>query len=207
MEITVTVELTQAQKAELDATFKTGAYIEGFFYAQQLPDAEGVEGTCHSIPLLGYYGSWAEPTMFEHTSFVDRLYGTGLASYSGYKAQNALVLSYPGSDVLYYATGNPYVTEDVYPAGREAISTGTTLVGESVSLIRNPSAACILITNGDGKILYQKLCSGQAIASFCNRGTWMMTNTDLYPEPDRGGAGGQGGRRAHGQPDCAAGVL
>ncbi len=60
-EVQVTVTLTQAQKEALEERFVNGAYVEGFVFAQQLPTAEGVEGTVHSIPVLGFYGNWSDP--------------------------------------------------------------------------------------------------------------------------------------------------
>lgn len=57
LENTVQLQLTDQQKAQLDENYKNGAYVEGFLFAQQLPTAEGLGGTCHSIPVLGFYGN------------------------------------------------------------------------------------------------------------------------------------------------------
>ncbi len=37
---------------------------------------EGAAGTSHSIPVLGYYGSWSEPSMYDVGSLIDSIYGT-----------------------------------------------------------------------------------------------------------------------------------
>ena len=56
--VTVNIALTAEQKAALDRDYSVGAYLEGYVFAQERTSAEGVSGTCHSIPVLGFYGSW-----------------------------------------------------------------------------------------------------------------------------------------------------
>lgn len=49
----------------MTADYSVGAYLEGYVFAQERTSAEGVSGTCHSIPVLGFYGSWTASSMFE----------------------------------------------------------------------------------------------------------------------------------------------
>ena len=50
-----------------------GAYVEGYVFANEVSSKEGVEGTSHSIPVLGYYGNWTDASMFDVGSFIQYL--------------------------------------------------------------------------------------------------------------------------------------
>ena len=102
LEITVQLQLTDQQKAQLDESYKNGAYVEGFLFAQQLPTAEGLGGTCHSIPVLGFYGNWSDPSMYDHGTFIGRLYGDTTMPYAGYDVTNSLNLQYAGRSGAYH---------------------------------------------------------------------------------------------------------
>lgn len=83
-EIQVELALTQAQKTRLNEAYSAGAYVEGYLYAQQLPTAEGVEGTVHSIPVLGFYGNWTDASMFDVGSYtILPVWGRGADSVPG----------------------------------------------------------------------------------------------------------------------------
>ena len=41
------------------ASDSTGTYVEGYVYTDALSSDEGELGDSHSIPVLGYYGSWS----------------------------------------------------------------------------------------------------------------------------------------------------
>ena len=153
-EVEVTVTLTQAQKEALEERFVSGAYVEGFVFAQQLPTAEGVEGTVHSIPVLGFYGNWSDPSMFEKGTYIDSLYGNSVPTYYHEENPNYVGLKYAGDRVEYKYAVNPYCVEEAYPEGRAAISSETTIFRQSWSLIRNAAAITTVITNQDGECLY-----------------------------------------------------
>ena len=53
------------------ASDNTGTYVEGYVYADEVASAEGVKGDSHSIPVLGYYGSWTDPSMFDIGSYLE----------------------------------------------------------------------------------------------------------------------------------------
>ena len=60
-----TLTLTGEQKAKLDANFVNGAYVEGFVSVTPLATAEGLLAPEHTIPVLGFYGNWSDPSMFD----------------------------------------------------------------------------------------------------------------------------------------------
>lgn len=59
-------------RSALNTSYPTGAYVEGYVRVQGLATDEGAAGTSHSIPVLGYYGSWSEPSMYDVGSLIDR---------------------------------------------------------------------------------------------------------------------------------------
>ena len=63
-------------RSALNTSYPTGAYVEGYVRVQGLATDEGAAGTSHSIPVLGYYGSWSEPSMYDVGSLIDSIYGT-----------------------------------------------------------------------------------------------------------------------------------
>ncbi len=166
VQIQVTVKLTEEQKAELNENYPSGAYLEGFFFARELSSVEGEEGVTHSIPLLGFYGNWSDPSMFDKTTIIDSYYGDETVTYLGNEKINALAVKYPGDSNGYYFIGNPYFVEETYPAERAAISAGSTLYQYRISLIRNAGAVMAVITNEDGDILWTGSVQDQVNAAF-----------------------------------------
>ncbi len=164
--VQVTAQLTDGQMAELDAGYPNGAYIQGYFFADEFSSEEGVEGTTHSIPMLAFYGNWSDPSMFDKTTFVDSYYGDDSITYLGNDRINVLAIKYPGDPTGYYFVGNPYFVEDEYPAERAAISTGSTLYQYQMSLIRNAGAVMAVVTDDAGDILYTGPVMDQVNAAF-----------------------------------------
>lgn len=186
--VTVTLELalTEDQKAALNESYENGAYLEGYIFVKELPTAEGVEGTAHSIPLLGFYGNWSDPSMFDHATILERLYGLGYnePNYVGPATTNSLAVRYPGDSNAYYYTVNPLGTEDTYPAGREAISAGTTIVQITQTMIRNAAGLVMVVTNDKGDFLYMGDLNTQVVGAFyyTNAGSWYNPSLTYSPQ-------------------------
>lgn len=192
LEISVKVELTEAQKAEFHENYPKGAYVEGFLYASQMATAEGVRGTVHSIPLLGFYGNWTDPSMFDHSTYIGRFYGDTQSPYvpdwydngSQYipvedPTKNSLTLLYDGEIFEDYHIGNPYGLEDSYPAGREAISPKTAIFQQRTTLIRNAAVTVMVVRDQNGRFLYMGEPTAQDLSAFYyeNAGYWKNIST------------------------------
>lgn len=64
-EISVTLELSSAEKKYIDKNFKNGMYVEGFL--QLLSETSG---QCDlNLPFMGFYGDWAAAPMLDYTAF------------------------------------------------------------------------------------------------------------------------------------------
>ena len=159
-QVTVTLTLTEDQKAYLDEYYVNGAYVEAFVYADAIADAEGVDGTTHSIPVLGFYGNWTDPSMFEHGSV--QTHATGEEIYDPYTDNyntNSLSVEYardPG--YYYYLGGNPVVADSVYHPERNAFNNknGDKIIDLEINTIRNAYNSRLTVTNTTtGEVLRQ----------------------------------------------------
>ncbi len=190
-EVTVTITIAEEDQALLDTYYTAGAYIEGYIYAESLTSDEGEIGTCHSIPMLAYYGNWSDPSMYDKGSYWDfvsgaetrvpYLYGTnGIGG-------NMLLLapSYdPTNDYIF--GGNPVVADETYMPERDAISTtnGDELSGVAFTAIRNAAALYVQMWNAEtGELLIREAVNTDGgIPSayyYVNGGYWVNTQYTL----------------------------
>ena len=161
--IHVTVNVT-LDKSTLDAYDEasdgTGTYIEGYVYASELTSAEGVLGTVHSIPVVGYYGGWTDSSMFDVGSYIDYFVSNeeDRASYmynrtSASLRYQSLLLQDKGENDTYNFGGNPYISENFYDPERDSVNTNATLInGIGFTAIRNFSASRAVIRDEEGNI-------------------------------------------------------
>ena len=159
-EVTVTLTLTEEEKEYLNEIYVNGAYIEAFVYATAVADAEGAQGTSHSIPVLGFYGNWTDPSMYEVGTV--QTYATGEEtrdSYTGMTEVNTMSVEYaadPG--YVYYLGGNPVVTDSVYRPERNAFNNknGDKIYDLTIDTIRNIYNSRLTATNtATGEVLRQ----------------------------------------------------
>ena len=156
-----------------EASDNTGTYVEGYVYADEVASAEGVKGDSHSIPVLGYYGSWTDPSMFDIGSYLEYheaktesrvpymyIYNKNATKYQ------ALTVQYAGDSGMYYFGGNPYMDE-TYDPNRAAINPDTTVFARATfSLIRNSADARVTITGENGNVYYDKESGSPASSAF-----------------------------------------
>ena len=167
--VVVTAKLTEDQKATLNNKYPNGAYIEGFVFAKG--DVE------HSIPVLGFYGNWSDPTMFG-ASYTDTLYGNIRKPYFGDAETNNLVVSRDGE--LFLHTGNPYVLEESYPAGKAAVRSSDILDSYRLTLLRNAAAMMLTIQDENGNEVYNSGVSNLKHGAYyyVNGSEWRNTSAD-----------------------------
>ena len=163
------------------ASDNTGTYVEGYVYADEVASAEGVKGDSHSIPVLGYYGSWTDPSMFDIGSYLEYHEAKTESRVPYMYAYNknatkyqALAVQYAGDSGMYYFGGNPYV-EETYDPNRAAINPDTTVFARATfSLIRNSADARVTITGENGNVYYDKASGSPAAGAYyySNGGSW-----------------------------------
>lgn len=187
--VTISVsEATATALAELGHT--NGFYVEGYVYAKPQATAEGVQDVTHSIPLLGWYGNWTDPSMFDTGSYIDFYYGNDVRPshifdhlYSGNSTyKNFLAMLSSDSLYPYLFTGSPYGDES-YNEERNAINLSadrdTEIYGIYPTMIRNSADFDLVVTDQDGKVWYQDDYEGSAlIGNFYYNTYWADLTTE-----------------------------
>ncbi len=64
------VPLTEEEKADLNAKFKNGTYVEGFIILTDASEAEEKNPQI-GLPFLAYYGDWTDAPIFDSALWVD----------------------------------------------------------------------------------------------------------------------------------------
>lgn len=181
--VAVDVALTEQEKEQLNRLYTAGTFIEGYTYVQPVSTEEGVfVDVEHSIPVLGYYGNWSDPSMFDRMGYVDLLYFQKLGKlpeklpYSG-GMWNVLGVMYPDMASPYPIIGNPYMVEEQFPADRLAINKDTTVYAYFTTLIRSAAAMTGFITDEAGNVLYGGRVEKQLFPAYYlpDSGTWWNT--------------------------------
>ena len=165
-----------------------GAYVEGYVFANEVSSAEGVEGTSHSIPVLGYYGNWTDASMFDVGSYIQYHYGMEtrppymLAAIQQAAQLQSLTIKYKGVDDSYALGGNLYVDDGFYDADRYSINPEAAKISDIYfSLIRNAANGRITVTGEDGTEYLNKETQTQIVGAyyFSNQKTWMQVQSGL----------------------------
>ena len=183
--VRVRMTLTAAARAELDAENPKGAFVQAFVYARGVADAEGNEGTVHSIPVLAFYGDWSEPSMYDRGTLMELAYGTSNTAPYLYDVigpyGNALAIDF-GDGKEYYYGGNPVLDDDTYIPERNAFNSqdASRLTEQGFTLIRGAGAARIQVTNADTGEVYFERQLGELYPAYYNPGYGQWENRVQY---------------------------
>ncbi|MBR0417173.1 MAG: S8 family serine peptidase [Firmicutes bacterium] len=155
-----------------------GAYVEGYIFAREIDSEDGAKGVQHSVPVLGYYGSWDEPPMKDMGSAVEYEYGLEYRTpympndieeqvgVQGIRVYNSAL------DVTYIAGGNPVITDDTYKPERTAISSSASIAGARYTLVRNSAGYRFVLYDEDGAVINEKAVTTLEEAAFVYNGEW-----------------------------------
>ena len=184
--VTVNVSIPAAWKNVIDYYYPNGTYLQGYVYAESTASAEGVEGTSHSIPVLGFYGNWSDASMYDKGSYTDYAYGLETRApylYSNLQQgkTNGLLIKYADTpSKQYWFGGNPYVDDDVYMPERDAISAvnGDVISSMMFTLIRNAAQVNFRVKDANsGELYLDESVASNLISAYyyANGGTWKST--------------------------------
>ena len=179
--VDVTMKLTDACKAYLNENYPVGAYVEAFVYA--VP----AEGVVHSVPVLGFYGSWTDSSMYDVGSWLEYNYNTETRAPYLYNEtdiyNNYFTVSYEGSSDEYLFGGNPIVEEAQYLAKRAAFNNknGNLLEKVNFSLIRNAANLQVEVVNNKSGQMIDSQEYGQTDGAYywINGGLWQNTEYNI----------------------------
>lgn len=162
------------------ASRENGGYVEGFTYITCVSESE--DGVLldveHSIPFLGFYGSWTDAGMTDPISELDRYYPNEKVSYFDNSSKtNYMEVRYPGKTSRYVFTGNPYIAEDEFPYGRLAINSDTVITRFANTYIRNVGTAATVVLNEDLDLLYNTNYGSDIFGAYyyVNGEAWQLT--------------------------------
>ena len=182
----VTVTITPG--TSLDGEYPAGAYVEGFTYINALTKTnDGADiDVEHTIPVLGYYGSWTDSSMFDNTSYTDTVYGTERIPYSGNTNTNYMTLQYNGVTTKF--TGNPYKAEAKFPYDNLAVNSNSQIDNFYYNLIRAAGTTGFALSRIDGyggkvtDVLSSTVSANEVTGLwyYANQGTWQNTGTKFY---------------------------
>ena len=142
VELQVRFDIPAEVKAELDENYPNGTYIQGFLFAS-------TENTDHSIPVLGFYGNWSDPGMFDVGQWTT--FATGEDTripYIGRARGNDFKVMYdwdPGYN--YSFGGNPVLADSKYMPERNAMNSADSMDGVSFIAIRHADDSRVVVTN------------------------------------------------------------
>lgn len=131
--VTVTVQLSEEDKAWMDEHFENGIYVEGFVYLTN----EAEDGVDLSLPYLGFYGDWTDAPVFDSGFWYDNGF-FGLPSSDGLPDANEYY------NVVWTSLGNQDWVLGLNPYVAPAL-------GEDGKIVYDP-AHNSLSPNGDGML-------------------------------------------------------
>ena len=179
--VTVTITPDSEDLELLSMYYPNGFYLEGFTYVStKIEEADGayIEEE-HSIPLLGYIGSWTDPSMYDNTSYTDVVYGTDRIPYTGNTKTNYLTVSYNG--VTKPFIGNPYIVEEEFPADRLAINSRSTINSVCYNLIRAAANMYFAVSTDEGVVDAKSVSEYvDGIWYSQSQGAWQNMGTKVY---------------------------
>ena len=185
--VNVSILLTAAQRAALEK--EGGAYLEGFLYVTCVSASKEGESFSHehAIPILGYYGSWTDASMFDTNSYTENLYGNEQLNYSGASAENTNLMQITADGTLTKFSGNPYMVEAAFPEERLAIRSDAKISSFAYNLIRPAAgtgfAVCKLDADGGvDRVVAASLTGTEVLGSWyhVNNAAWQNTSTKTY---------------------------
>lgn len=178
MNVSFTVRLTDGDKAWLNGHYPNGSYIEGFLYA----DSCDGDGRQLSVPMLGFYGSWAEPSMYDKSVYLEDMCTEGATGYVAQRT-NFLVQRMAGSTSGYYFGGNLYAEDDEAIADRASFAneSGNTIYAAVPTMIRNTSDLKVTIRNAETGEVYTTVDYGTATGAYysASSAAWSATGTQV----------------------------
>lgn len=178
MNVNFTVRLTDGDKAWLNGHYPNGSYIEGFLYA----DSCDGDGRQLSVPMLGFYGSWAEPSMYDKSVYLEDMCTEGATGYVAQRT-NFLVQRMAGSTSGYYFGGNLYAEDDEAIADRASFAneSGNTIYAAVPTMIRNASDLKVTIRNAETGEVYTTVDYGTATGAYysASSAAWSATGTQV----------------------------
>lgn len=178
VKVDVTIELTKDAKALLDATRVNGTYVEAYVFAKATNGS-----STHSIPVLGFYGNWTDPSMYDVGSYIEYAYGLEDRAPYLYDINsvygNAFTVNFADGSGEYYFGGNLYASSNKYYPEYASLNNqnGDTIKSIYYSLIRNAAQSFLRITDAKTGEVYISEALGEQYGCYWNANYERYYNT------------------------------
>lgn len=162
VELTVTIELTEADKLWIDTYFPAGNYVEGFIYLTP----ENEDDVILSLPFLGFYQDWQESPVFDTGFWFDNgFWGYDTDTVEANQYYHSLFTNLGSSSTDWVLGFNPYSNPTFDENGKVEYDPKNNVLspnGDGVldnisnyylSLLRNVKWLRLTYTDENGKVL------------------------------------------------------
>ena len=127
--VSVTVTLTAEEKAEIDALFPNGTYIEGFVTLTNDTDPQ------IGLPFMGFYGDWTAAPIFDSATWLDATWDGETSTWDADTTWGVSIMGYFDGYAFYNLGQNPF---DSY-----AYDTQATYLEENITVSPTGLFKCI----------------------------------------------------------------
>ena len=168
-----------------------GNYVEGYVNAKEVA-ASGSSPVDHSIPVVGYYGSWTDFSMFNKGSYLKYKFGgetrnpymNNVLGADTARALQTFLLRYAGEEFGTPIGGNPVINESYYDENRNAIATayGDEIFSVAYSAIRNSAASRFRVLQEGVSEPLAEIIGGSAYGAYYDVNGRAWHNTNAIPD-------------------------
>jgi len=169
--VTVSINLTAADKAWIEANFPNGNYIEGYIYLNTLDEL----GVSMSLPFLGFYGDWADAPVFDSGYWYENGFwggvvkGVDLTEVDAHQYYTVPWIYLGSADQSWVLGMNPYtgatIDENgdiIYNSANNVVSPNgdgiADLIGNYyLSLMRNAKSVTLTYTDEQGNVVHEEV--------------------------------------------------
>ena len=171
--VNVTIDVTGCDALK---NYPCGTYIQAFVTVAEESTQEGVEGTTHTVPVLGFYGSWTDASMYDVGTNEEIASGEETRpQYVG--ATNIVTYAYEGQVYQRYFGENRYNEDESNLKDRNSLNStsGDKLLSIGYTAIRNAGGSVIQAVDAETGEVYGRHEFGTNVAAFYyeSQQTWM----------------------------------
>ncbi len=201
-QVEVSIAPTEVALAEREENgYVNGFYLEGYIYLNAEDtgiDNESSTSVSHSIPFLGWYGNWTDPSMYDVGTGAEYWYAENGGEEAArrphvetskgtlYKRNSVIVSDTDDEDATWYYYGNPYNNGDGdndlrYIPARNAMNSTSdakwTVESLYATLIRTTIAQKVMVTStGASEPLYDEILNTSASSAYI-RGSYYSSSS------------------------------
>ena len=164
--VNVTIDVTGCSALE---NYPCGTYIQAFIKATEKSTEEGVVGTTHTIPVLGFYGSWTDASMYDVGNAVERRLGLeDRYTYLDNDEINVAGYTYAGEVYQRFFGQNRYKVSEEYLEERNSLNntTGEKLIGFVRAAIRNAGDSISQVVDAETGKVYVRMEQGPVYGAY-----------------------------------------